>query len=234
MQWAKKQGGGSKFNWGKPGDELHKKAPGMDSDEEEIEAAQDKFTQEISAKLLQDKLAQDELETGKTGTLDKQELLKAHILGPMSAAAAEAWQKGKEELLVRSREVIEIAYYSSTPSSHRLETSEKLFDFIEKLSPPAKTLVAKRMVQIALERDTADRELCGRFLKEAYIADLLCKEQIRRGLDLVYIDLDNIITDNPHAIEYIWHLLLYLIYNEGLFSPFLLTRLPGVVLGLQT
>jgi hypothetical protein len=104
---------------------------------------------------------------------------------------------------------------------------------MEKQSPQGKTLVVKRMLQVALERDTADRELCGRFIKEAFLTDLLTKENIRRGFDLIYIDMDNIMTDNPHAIDHVLHLLLYLVYNQSLLSPFIFTRLPPAILGLQ-
>ena len=113
MQWAKKQGGGSRFTWGKPGDEFLKKTPGQENDEEEIEAAQDKFTQEISAKLLQDRLATDELEPTQTLSVAKPELLKASVASPVHKSGAEEEQKTKADLLVKSRESIEIAYYSS-------------------------------------------------------------------------------------------------------------------------
>eukprot|EP00831_Metopus_contortus_P002983 TRINITY_DN11116_c0_g1_i1.p2 TRINITY_DN11116_c0_g1~~TRINITY_DN11116_c0_g1_i1.p2 ORF type:complete len:111 (-),score=35.79 TRINITY_DN11116_c0_g1_i1:87-419(-) len=62
MQWAKKQGAGSKGTWGKPGDELVKNAPMYDSDEEDSEAMQAKFTEEIKMKMHADRLVAEEFE----------------------------------------------------------------------------------------------------------------------------------------------------------------------------
>lgn len=63
MQGEKKGGAGSKGAWGKIGDEYTKSIPQNDWDDEESEiVAQEKFKQQVRAKLLSDKFAADELE----------------------------------------------------------------------------------------------------------------------------------------------------------------------------
>jgi len=63
MQGEKKGGAGSKGVWGKIGDEYNKFIPQSDWDDEELEAvAQEKFKQQVKAKLRSDKFKADELE----------------------------------------------------------------------------------------------------------------------------------------------------------------------------
>jgi hypothetical protein len=63
MQGQKKGGAGSKGVWGKIGDEYKKSIPQSDLDDEDLEViAQEKFKQQVKAKLASDKFNADELE----------------------------------------------------------------------------------------------------------------------------------------------------------------------------
>ena len=115
-----------------------------------------------------------------------------------------------------------------------LESGQKTFEYLSKSNSQCRTLFAKRMIQIALERDSVDREACIAYFKEAYINDLIKKEEIRRGFDLIYIDLDEILIDNPHAIEHLMHMLLRIVYDAHLFTESFFIRLPDILLNLQT
>jgi len=90
------------------------------------------------------------------------------------------------------------------------------------------------MLQISLEREPQDREICLALLKEAYMSDLLRKEEIRRGFDLLFIDLDDILIDNPHAIEHVMSMLLRITTGLHLFNESFLVRIPEILLNLQT
>lgn len=90
------------------------------------------------------------------------------------------------------------------------------------------------MIQVALERSEEDRETCVNLFREGYMADLFRKEEIRRGFDLVYIDLDQILIDNPRAIELLMKMLLRAICDLHLFPESLLARMPEVVMNLKT
>ena len=109
-----------------------------------------------------------------------------------------------------------------------------MYEHVKQLGPQAKTLIAKRMVQIALEREEMDREACLHFFKDFYMHDIMSKEQIRRGFDLVCIDLDDILVDTPRAIEYLFQLIVKLVFDMKLFTEMFLSRIPDILLNLQT
>ncbi len=90
------------------------------------------------------------------------------------------------------------------------------------------------MIQISLERESKDRDACLELLQEFYMRDVLTKEQIRRGFDLVYIDLDDILVDTPHAIEHLFQMVLNVVYKTRLFEEPFFSRIPQILLDLQT
>jgi hypothetical protein len=105
---------------------------------------------------------------------------------------------------------------------------------MHKLRSQSRTILAKRMIQIALERAELDRTLCVSFFKEAYMCELIRKEEIRRGFDLAYIDFDQILIDNPYAIGHLLSILLPLVFDLHVFSVDFFSRLPPVLMGLTT
>jgi hypothetical protein len=230
MQWTKKQGAGSKGTWGKVGDEATKSVPFPDSDSEESDAMQDKFTQEVKSKIMAEKLASDELESEKEPPHAKD------FVGKKKPSLIDFDTEANKQMYAECRSVIEATYFTSIHCKiyNKLEDCQKLFIYIDNLYNPYKPIIAKRLIQIALERGPEERKFCAYFLKEAFLNGLIRKEDIRRGLDLVYIDFDQILMDNPHAIDYILELLGFLICDHKLLSLSVLSRIPLVLLKLQT
>lgn len=64
--------------------------------------------------------------------------------------------------------------------------------------------------------------------------DLFRKEEIRRGFDLIYIDLDEILKDNPLSIVHTMEMILNAVGDIHLFPESFLSRLPPILLGLST
>lgn len=101
------------------------------------------------------------------------------------------------------------------------------------LSPQLKTLACKRMIQIALEKDVSVREMCVGFFKDLYMCEVLYKEQIRRGFDLIYIDMDDILIDIPHAIGYLFEMISEIVFKVRLFNESFLYRIPDPLLNTK-
>ena len=114
-----------------------------------------------------------------------------------------------------------------------VESGQKLYEYMSPLSSQARTLIVKRMIQVAIEKDTTEREVCLNIFKEAFVNDLIRKEEIRRGFDLIYIDLDDILIDIPHAIEYLMQMVIRIVYDYHMFSESFFARIPEVLLGLK-
>lgn len=98
------------------------------------------------------------------------------------------------------------------------------------MSPQLKTLVCKRMIQIALEKDESAREMCIELFKDLYMTEILSKEQIRRGFDLVCIDMDDILIDIPFAINHLFQMVDGMVFTAKLFGESFLYRIPDALL----
>jgi len=86
------------------------------------------------------------------------------------------------------------------------------------------------MIQISLEKDVSARELCVAYFKDLYMYEALNKEQIRRGFDLIYIDMDDILIDTPLAIEYLFKMIEGIVFRIKLFPESFLYRIPDALL----
>jgi len=112
--------------------------------------------------------------------------------------------------------------------------TKNLFEYLQGISPQSKTLMTKRMIQIAIEKEQKDRELCIDLFKEFYMHNALTKEQIRRGFDLIYIDLDDILVDTPKAIDYLFQMISRIVFDIKLFQISFLSRIPEILLNHHT
>lgn len=232
MQGEKKGGAGGKGVWGKIGDEYTKTIPQYYHDEEEIEAAaQEKFIQQVKEKLISDKLEADELEPFIRKDLLYYPPMKSLFV--LHNPTLIEYLKEKEEINIKCRPYIEEALQESNVIL-TIETSQKLCEYFNSLSPQGKTIVAKRMIQISLEKEESARDNCLHYFKDFYMLDIISKEQIRRGFDLIYINMDDILIDIPFAIGYIFRMVEKLVFKIKLFKESFLYRIPDTLLNTTT
>jgi hypothetical protein len=89
------------------------------------------------------------------------------------------------------------------------------------------------MIQISLEKDETTRELCIVYFKDLYMCEALNKEQIRRGFDLIYIDMYDILLDTPMAMGYLFKMIEGIVFKVKLFSESFLYRIPDTLLNTK-
>ena len=138
MQGDKKQGAGSKGTWGKIGDEYVKDVPHSESDEEETEAMQAKFTEEVKQKLAADKLTSDELEPAHAVTGGESQYTQLKVLATLRKPELEEYAKNKEKLSVESRAYIEAAYNASNDAVLQHRNESRSIELCGKAEEPGK------------------------------------------------------------------------------------------------